>query len=351
MNKVLKLSLILALSVLILSCAGSKKEKLYVFNWTDYIDQDIIREFEKANNCTIVYDTYNSNENMLTKMKTSNAAYDIIVPSGDHVTILENEGLIEELDKSKLTNYNNLSKSILHKAEQFDPENKYSIPYFWGTCGLIYNKNYMSDEEMQNVSWNLLGDPRFAGKRNITMLDDAREVVGVALITNGYDPNDFSDEAMEKANKTLMEWDKNVSQYDSDSFKNEVQDGTIWFGQAYNGDALQVMDENEHVGFALPKEGSTLWIDFLVIPKNSENKELAYKFIDFLLTKEIAMKNALYVQYATPNDAAFELLPEEIRSNKSIYPEESYLDKCYLILNAGKDVLKVDKIWQKIRNN
>jgi len=351
MNKVLKLSLILALSVLILSCAGSKKEKLYVFNWTDYIDQDIIREFEKANNCTIVYDTYNSNENMLTKMKTSNDAYDIIVPSGDHVTILANEGLIEELDKSKLTNYNNLSKSILHKAEQFDPENKYSIPYFWGTCGFVYNKNYMSDEEMQNVSWNLLGDPKFAGKRNITMLDDAREVVGVALITNGYDPNDFSDEAMEKANKTLMEWDKNVSQYDSDSFKNEVQDGTIWFGQAYNGDALQVMDENEHVGFALPKEGSTLWIDFLVIPKNSENKELAYKFIDFLLTKEIAMKNALYVQYATPNDAAFELLPEEIRLNKSIYPEDSYLDKCYLILNAGKDILKVDKIWQKIRNN
>jgi spermidine/putrescine transport system substrate-binding protein len=201
------------------------------------------------------------------------------------------------------------------------------------------------------VSWNLLGEERFNGKRSVTMLDDAREVVGVALIVNGYDPNDFSDEAMEKANQTLLEWDKNISQYDSDSFKNEVQDGTIWFGQAYNGDALQVMEENENIGFALPKEGSTLWIDFLVIPKNAENKELAYKFIDFLLSAEVAKENALYVQYASPNDAAFELLPEDIRNNKSIYPDESYLDKCYLLLNAGVDVLKVDKIWQYIRNN
>ncbi|MCB5251324.1 MAG: spermidine/putrescine ABC transporter substrate-binding protein [Candidatus Cloacimonadales bacterium] len=349
--KYFKISLILTVMLLIVSCSGTKKQVLYVFNWTDYIAPELVQEFEKIYNCKVNYDTYNSNENMLTKMKTSNAAYDIIVPSGDHVTILKQEGMIEELDKSKLENYKNLSASLLKKSEQFDPDNLHAIPYFWGTCGFVYNKKYMSDEEMQDVSWNLLGEERFNGKRSVTMLDDAREVVGVALIVNGYDPNDFSDEAMEKANQTLLEWDKNISQYDSDSFKNEVQDGTIWFGQAYNGDALQVMEENENIGFALPKEGSTLWIDFLVIPKNAENKELAYKFIDFLLSAEVAKENALYVQYASPNDAAFELLPEDIRNNKSIYPDESYLDKCYLLLNAGVDVLKVDKIWQYIRNN
>ncbi len=351
MNKLLKIVLIMIICISVLSCQKKSKRTLYVFNWTDYIAPELIQEFEKKYDCKINYDTYNSNENMLTKLMTSQAPYDIIVPSGDHVSILAQKGLLEPLDKSKLKNYANLNQVILQKAQQFDANNQYSIPYFWGTCGLIYNKKYMPEAEMKNVSWQIIGDKRFAGKKNITMLDDAREVLGVSLIANGFEPNNLSPESLYKAYKTLLTWDKNISQYDSDSFKNEVQDGTIWFGQAYNGDALQVMQENPNVGFALPKEGSTLWIDFLVIPKNSENKELAYQFIDFLLSASAAKENALFVQYASPNQAAFELLPEEIRLNKNIYPDNEYLEKCFLLLNVGEEVLKVDKIWQEIRNN
>lgn len=346
-----KTILLIIIGLCLFSCTANKKRTLYVFNWTDYVSPDLIQKFEDKYNCKIVYDTFNSNENMLTKLMTSQSAYDIVVPSGDHVTIMIKKGLLEPLDRSKLKNYKNLDNTILEKSQQYDMGNKYSIPYFWGTCGLIYNKNYVSEKEMQNVSWNFISDKRFQGKKLITMLDDAREVVGVSLITNGFDPNNFSDESLKNTKKTLLTWDNNISQYDSDSFKNEVQDGTIWMGQAYNGDALQVMQENENVGFSLPTEGSTLWIDYIVIPKKSENKDLAYLFIDFMLDAEVSRDNALFVQYATPNKAALALLPAEIRNNKSIYPTNDYLDKCFLLLNAGNDVLKVDEIWQQIRQN
>lgn len=347
-RSIILISLLVLLALI--SCSSNTK-KLYVFNWTDYIEPELIKQFEKQYHCKVIYDTYNSNENMLTKIMTSQAAYDIIVPSGDHVNILMQKGLIEPIDHTKLTNYKNLDPVILKKAEEFDPKNQYSIPYFWGTCGIIYNKQYIKPEKMQNVSWNIFADPMFKGKNAITVLDDAREVIGISLITNNLDPNVFSENNLATAKTTLLSWDKNISQYDSDSFKNEVQDGTVWLAQAYNGDALQVMQENSDIGFTLPKEGSTLWIDFIAIPKNAENKDLAYKFIDFMLDANNAKINATFVQYATPNKEAFKLLPEALRNNKSIYPSDEYLSHCYLLKNVGNEVLKVDKLWQLIRNN
>ncbi len=346
-----KLLIVLIIILSVISCTGKKQQQLYIFNWTDYIDPVLIAEFEKANDCKIVYDTYNSNENMLTKLLTTQSAYDIVVPSGDHVSILQSQGVLEPLDKTKLKNYANIDTLILNKAQQFDEGNKYSIPYFWGTAGFIYNKKKLSDAEMKSPSWMLIADAKFAKNKAITMLDDEREVIGAALIYNGYDPNILTDDTIAKARATLLQWDKNVSQYDSDSFKNEIQDGSVWMAQAYNGDALQVMKENSDVGFTLPKEGSTLWIDFLVIPAKAENKELAYKFIDFLLEKNNAMKNTMFVQYATPNKAAYELLPPEVKNNQLIYPSPEYLQKCYLLKNIGNEVKKVDSIWQEIRNN
>ena len=331
-------------------CTPRPKKVLYVFNWTDYVAPELIRKFERQNNCRIVYDTYNSNENMLTKLLTSNAAYDIIVPSGDHLQIMKEMGLLSKIEKNSLTNYHNLDPMILSKSQIYDPLNEYSIPYFWGTVGFIYNTQYLSHEEMQNVSWDLLGDEKFNDLNVVTLLDDIREVIGVALISNGFDPNDCSEEALAVARETLLTWNKNVAQYDSDSFKNDIQDGTIWFGQAYNGDALQVMEENEKIGFVLPAEGATLWVDFLVIPENSENKELAMKFIDFMLEETVALTNADYVQYATPNKAAFALLPFEIQSNKNIYPTDEYLEKSHMVINIGEDILKMDAVWQEIRN-
>ncbi|MBP7462662.1 MAG: spermidine/putrescine ABC transporter substrate-binding protein [Candidatus Delongbacteria bacterium] len=352
MNHAIKYLLIAAITLSFgWSCQKSKSRVLYVFNWTDYIAPELIKQFETEYDCRVVYDMYNSNENMLTKVLTAQAMYDIIVPTGDHLEILRDKGLLMPIDKTRLKNYANLEPAILTKAAQFDTANTYGIPYFWGTSGFIYNKKYVSEEKMKDASWDFIRDTLFRGNNVVSMLDDEREVVGAALIYSGYTPNSLEDSCLAKAEQILMEWDKTISHYDSDSYKNEIQDGTVWMAHSYNGDALQIMAVNQDIGFTLPREGATLWIDFMVIPVKSENQELAYQFIDFLLGAEQAKQNALYVQYATPNREAVSLLPESIRSNPYIYPDSAYLDKCHLIQNIGEDVLKIDNIWQKIRNN
>ncbi|HQO18384.1 MAG TPA: spermidine/putrescine ABC transporter substrate-binding protein, partial [Candidatus Cloacimonas sp.] len=273
-GKLIVLMMVIGLLVFCNSCSKNKPV-LYIFNWSDYIDPDLIREFEQQNKCSIKYSTYDSNENMLTKIISSRESFDLVFPSGDHVTIMRDAGLLEPLNLAQIPNYRNLDSNLLQKAASFDEGNKYAIPYFWGLTGLIYNQRYIPAEIIQSQSWNILADNFFTGKNKVTMLDDAREVVGAALIYNGYDLNDTSDAALTAAEKTLALWDNNITQFDSDSYKNEVPDGTTWLAQAYNGDALQVMENNLEVKFFLPVEGASLWMDNIVMLKSSKNKELA----------------------------------------------------------------------------
>jgi len=348
-NVFYKIFLMLIVILFLVSCTGKQNKVLYIFNWTDYIADDLIKQFEQQNNCKVVYDTYNSNENMLTKILTTQSSYDIVIPSGDHVAIMAQKNLLEPITKARLKNYANLDSIILEKALSFDSNNTYSIPYFWGTTGLIYNKKYVPATVLEVDSWDILSNPFFKNKNKITLLDDAREVVGAALIKAGFDPNDTNDEALKAAEDILTVWDANVSQFDSDSFKNEIQDGTTWLAQSYSGDALQIMQNNPDVGFILPQEGTSLWIDSIVIPKSAEHKDLAYKFIDFLLDAENGKVNAEYVQYATPIKASYDLLDDEVKNNPLIYPGADYLAKCKMIQNIGESVLKIDTIWQKMR--
>jgi spermidine/putrescine transport system substrate-binding protein len=320
-----------------------------VFIWTDYIAPELKKAFEREHGVRVRIDTYNSNETMHAKLLISKSAFDIIVPSGDYISILINDDLLDQIDKTRLPNYKNIDAMIMKKVHDYEFPSGFAVPYFWGTSGLIYNRNYISDEEMSDVSWDILGEERFNDKKVITMLDDMREVIGAALIFNGFDANDTSDTALSAARETLLRWNKNIVQYDSDSFKNEIQDGTIWIGHAYNGDALQVMEDNPDVGFALPIEGSTLWVDFLAIPKNSENKDLAHKFINFLLDAEVAYINAEYVMYATPNELAFKQLDLAIQQNENIYPHQDYINKSFLLKNIKEEAMKMNQIWQEIR--
>lgn len=342
---------VLLLSVLLLSSCAKKSPVLYIFNWSDYIDPELIKEFETENKCRIKYSTYDSNENMLTKIKSSRESFDLVFPSGDHVTILRDAELLEPLDNAKLSNFKNLDLSLLEKAQSFDDGNKYSIPYFWGLTGLMYNKRYVPLDVVALKSWSVLGNEFFREKNKITMLDDAREVIGAALVYNGFDLNDTSDAALAAAKKTLTDWDINITQFDSDSYKNEVPDGTTWIAQAYNGDALQQMHDNADLDFFLPVEGSSLWMDNIVILKSSKNKDLAYKFIDFLLDADNAKRNAEYTQYATPNKAASLLMHESVKNNQLAYPPKEYLDKCFMINAIGEKVKKIDALYEAIKLN
>ncbi len=350
-QRIMLVIMLLAVLALTLGGCSKGKETLYIFNWSDYIDPALIGEFEAAHNCRIKYSTFDSNENMLTKVKSTTQSFDLVFPSGDHVSILNELGLLEELDFDKLPNYQNLDKSLLVKAQSFDPENKYAIPYAWGLTGLMYNKEYVPYEIVASGGWNILADSFFDGKNKITMLDDAREVIGAALIYSGYSLNDTSEEAMAKAAEVLKVWDRNITQFDSDSYKNEVPDGTTWLAQAYNGDALQQMEDNDKLGFILPKEGAAMWMDNVVILKSSTSKDLAYKFIDFMLEAEIAKRNAEYTQYATPNKAALQLLGADFMENPLINPDAAYLDKCYTIEYLGEEVRRMDEIYEMIKLN
>ncbi len=342
---------ILVISLILAGACAKKLPVLYIFNWSDYIDPELIKEFEAENNCRIKYSTYDSNENMLTKIKSSRESFDLVFPSGDHVNILRAAELLEPLDNAKLSNFKNLDLALLEKAQSFDEGNRYAIPYFWGLTGLMFNKRYVPEDLVSSRSWNILADKFFTDKNKVTMLDDAREVIGAALILNGYDLNDTSEAALKAAEKTLQEWDKNITQFDSDSYKNEVPDGTTWIAQAYNGDALQQMNDNPDLDFFLPVEGSSLWMDNIVMLKSSKNKELAYKFIDFLLDAENAKRNAEYTQYATPNKAASLLLHEDVKSNLLAYPPQEYLAKCYMINAIGEEVKKIDVLFEAIKLN
>ncbi|MDY0337864.1 MAG: spermidine/putrescine ABC transporter substrate-binding protein [Candidatus Cloacimonadaceae bacterium] len=350
-QRIIALVIMIFAFALVLTGCSKGKETLYIFNWSDYIDPTIVSEFEQANNCRIKYSTFDSNENMLTKVKSTTESFDLIFPSGDHVSILQELGMLEELDKSKLMNYGNLDPQLLAKATSFDLGNKVSIPYAWGLTGLMYNKEYVPEEIVASGGWNILADSFFDEKNKITMLDDAREVIGAALIYSGYSLNDTSEAAMTAAHEVLKVWDRNITQFDSDSYKNEVPDGTTWIAQAYNGDALQQISENANLGFILPKEGAAMWMDNIVMLKSSKNKELAYKFIDFMLDAEIAKRNAEYTQYATPNQAALQLLEEDFVNNLLINPDDTYLQKCHMIEYLGDRVKSIDQIYEAIKLN
>lgn len=344
-------ALLIGLMIIGISACSKKQATLYIFNWSDYIDTDLIKEFEEEYDCKIKYSTFDSNENMLTKVKSSTQSFDLIFPSGDHVSILRELDMLEKLDKSQLANYGNLDSSLLKKALSFDPENNYSIPYAWGLTGLMYNKQFVPQDIVASGGWNVLGDSFFEGKNKITMLDDAREVIGAALIYSGYSVNDTSTEALEAAHTVLKVWDRNITQFDSDSYKNELQDGTTWLAQAYNGDALQQMEQNEDLAFILPKEGAAMWMDNIVMLKSAQNKELAYKFIDFLLDAENSRRNSEYTMYPTPNEAAMKLMGENFLQNELINPSDEYLDKCFMIDYLGEAARNIDQIYEDIKMN
>ncbi len=339
--------LIIIFISLLTSFLYSNDNKLYVFNWTEYIDPEIVTEFEEKYNCEVIEDYFDSNESMLTKVVNATKSYDLVCPSGDHVQIMVEMNLLEELNKNKLPNWKHLNPIILDRLNSFDDVEKYAMPYFWGVTGILYNPEFVSLEKENRASWDIFKNVAYMNK--LMMLDDAREVVGAALISAGYSANDFSSIALSKAEQHLIEWDKNISQYHSDAYKNDVPQGEVWIAQAYNGDALQVIREFPKLKFALMDEGATYWIDSFVMLKNAENKELAYKFLNFLLEPEIAARNAEWVEYATPNLTAYnDFIDEESKNNDLIYIPEEYLVNCYPIKYLGANVLSISSLYEKI---
>jgi len=318
-----------------LSAGGGKsgKNTLTIFNWGEYIDPDLLKQFEKETGIHVIYETFDSNEAMMTKIQQGGTAYDIAVPSEYMIEKMKEENLLIPLDKSKIPNLKNIDPYFLDLP--FDDDNKYSVPYFWGTVGIVYNPTLVGDLDFS--SWDDLWDSSL--KRKVFLVDGAREVIGMGLNSLGYSLNSLDNHELRKATDKLITLAPNVKAIIGDEITPLMINNEATVALTWSGQAADMMSENEELDFAVPEEGSNLWFDNMVIPKTSKNIEGAHAFINFMLKAESGAQNADYVGYSTPNIAAMKLMDKEVVSDERYYPSEEQRETLEVYKNLGPDYL------------
>ncbi len=320
--------------------------ELHVYIWSEYLPDSVVQQFTKETGIKVNISTYDSNETLYAKVRLlkDNNLYDVLVPSTYYVDIMKQEGILHEIDKTKIANFRNLDDSLLNKA--FDPENKYSIPYLWGNTALCYNAKYVKGEI---DSWQAIFDPKYANK--VLLTDDVREVFHMALKMLGYSGNDTDEEHIKQAYEKLKNLMPNVKMFDSFSPKLPYINEEVTIGMNHNGEAYRAWQENPDIRYIYPKEGVILWVDSMVIPKGAKNIDNAYKFINFLLRPEIAKSISEQTGYASPNKAAFALMPPEMQNNHIIYPGKEALEKGEFQLDVGAAIVIYGKYWEMLKLN
>lgn len=294
---------------------------LTIYNWGDYVDPDLLKEFEKETGLTVIYQTFDSNEAMLTKVEQGGTTFDVVIPSDYAIAKMKEENLLIPLDHSKVPNLKNIDPRFMDLS--FDPGNKYSVPYFWGTVGIIFNPEMTKG--MDFTSWDSLWDSRL--KNNIFLVDGAREVMGMALNSLHYSVNDRDEAHLQEALTKLNRLSPNVKAIVGDEIKMLLANEEAAVGIVWSGDASEIMDENDKLDYVVPEEGSNKWFDNMVIPRTADNVDGAHKFINFMLRPDVAAKNAEYVGYSTPNIPALELLPKETSEDTRFYPPAEITDR------------------------
>lgn len=303
------------------------------YNWGDYIDPELLTQFEEETGYSVIYETFDSNEAMMTKIEQGGTRYDVAVPSEYMIEQMIEADLLQEIDHSLLPNLENINPRFLDL--EFDPNNRFSIPYFWGTLGIIYNTNYVDESEVQQ--WNDLWNPKF--RNNIMIYDGAREVLGVGLQSLGYSLNETDSTRLREATNKMKTLMPNILALVADEMKMHLGNEEAMIGVTFSGEASMAIWENPELAYVLPEEGSNLWFDNIVIPHNAQNVEGAHELIDFLLRPEVAAQNADYVGYSTPNEAATALMDPEVISDEAFYPSEDALDKLEVYRGLGQEKL------------
>ncbi|REK64364.1 MAG: spermidine/putrescine ABC transporter substrate-binding protein [Cohnella sp.] len=327
------LALMYVTSVLNSEQGYSGGNTLTVYNWGDYIDPELIAEFEQETGVKVIYQTFDSNEAMLTKIAQGGTTFDIAVPSDYAISKMREEGLLLPIDHSRIPNLSHIDSRFMDLS--FDPGNVYSVPYFWGTVGIVYNPELVGGKTFR--SWNELWDPDL--RNQILLVDGAREVIGMGLNSLGYSLNDTNEEHLQEAKRKLERLTPNVKALVGDEIKMLLAGEEAAVGLVWSGDASEIISENEKLDYVVPEEGSNVWFDNMVIPKTARNLPAAHAFINFMLDPEHAARNAEYVGYSTPNKDALALLPEEISGDKRFYPDEELLSKLEVYDNLGKRML------------
>ncbi|GIN64164.1 spermidine/putrescine ABC transporter substrate-binding protein [Robertmurraya siralis] len=324
------LLLLFAINRLNSAVGFSSDNTLTIYNWGDYIDDDLIDRFEEETGMKVIYETFDSNEAMLTKIQQGGTTYDIAVPSEYMIAKMLEEDLLLPLDHSKLPNLKNIDERFIDLP--FDPGNKFSVPYFWGTVGIVFNREMLGDMEI--TSWNDLWDPAF--ENEILLIDGAREIIGMGLNSLGYSLNDTNVDHLEKAKAKLDTLTPNIKAIVGDEIKMLIANEEAAIGLVWSGDAADMMWENENLDYVVPSEGSNLWFDNMVIPKTAKNIEGAHQFINFMLDAEVAAQNTEWVSYSTPNKEALQYMPEDMVEDERFYPSPELTEKLEVYENLGK---------------
>lgn len=344
MKKILSLALCAVLSLTLLSGCGSTVEKkiLRVYNWNDYIAEDTIEKFEEETGITVVYDTYVQNEDMYTKVKAmSEDGYDLVIPSDYMIEKMIKENMLAEINYDNIPNFSLIDDS--YKNLSFDPGNKYSVPYMWGTLGITYNTTKVTAPV---TSWSALFDPQYEQK--IFMWDSVRDSIGVALKLQGYSMNSRDTAELDAAKAKLIAQKPLVRAYAGDDIKDSMINEEGALAMMYSGDAYFAMADNGNLAYALPEEGTNLWFDNMCVIAGSKNQTEAEMFINFMCRTDIALANCEYIEYNTPQSEAFQMLPDEVKNDQLLYPSDEYLAKCEVYIDIGSDITVYNDIWTAV---
>ena len=345
-----------ALLVIVITAGGffynsktkiSGAEKVIVYNWGEYLDPDVLDIFEEETGIQVVYEEYETNEIMYPKVQSGAISYDVVCPSDYMIQRMIENDLLAEINWDNIPNIKNIGQTYMDQSKAFDPENKYSVPYCWGTVGILYNKT-MVDEPID--SWSVLWDPKY--KDSILMQDSVRDAFGVTLKYLGYSLNSTDLDELNEAKNLLIKQKPLVQAYVVDQVRDKMIGNEAAIGVIYSGEAIYTQKENPNLEYVIPKEGSNIWIDSWVIPKNAEHKENAEKFINFLCRPDIALKNFEYITYSTPNEAARELIEDEsIRNSKIAFPDASELSGCETFKFLGdKNDAVYNELWREVKS-
>ncbi|MBQ8514770.1 MAG: spermidine/putrescine ABC transporter substrate-binding protein [Ruminococcus sp.] len=325
-----------------------------VYNWGEYISTgadegtlDVNSEFEKLTGIKVNYTNYATNEELYAKLKGGGATYDVIIPSDYMISKMIKEDMIQELDFENIPNFGYIMDNF--RNMEYDPENAYSVPYTWGTVGIIYDET-MVDMDEEDIDWDLLWDETYADQ--ILMFDNPRDAFAISELLLGYSLNTENPEELADAAEKLKEQKRIVQAYVMDEIFDKMGAGDALIAPYYAGDALTIMEENDSLNFVVPKSGTNLFVDAMCIPVGAKQKEAAEMYINFMCEPDIAFANIDYICYSTPHSAAFEMLDEEVRNDPISYPDEELIaERTTVFVNLSDEANKrMQDLWTEMKS-
>ncbi len=334
---------VVVLSCVLTACQPDTRTQLNIYNVGDYINEDVIEIFEKENpDIKINYETYYANEEMYVKVANSSSDYDVVFPSDYMIQKMESEGLLNKLNFENIPNYEKISSEF--KGLDYDKNQEYSVPYMWGTMGILYNKKLVKEDVK---SWKILWDEKYA--KNIFMLDTERDTLGITLKMLGYSLNSGNEEELNAAKEALIKQKPLVLAYCGDEVKDKMINEEAVLSVVWSGDAYYCMSQNENLAYAIPEEGTNLWFDAMVIPTTSKHQAEAERFINFMCRPDIAKMNVEYIEYSTPIGEVKEQLDDSVKNDKMRYPDITKTENMEIFSYDKELTKKYSEIWQEIK--